>query len=319
MAIESLTADPDNSWAVSAYGGVAVLVEACRCGSLTTQAYAAGAIKNAAVVEDVRTALVEENALPVLVQLLVSGNYAGQEKAAACLSILAAASDVLCAAIVQERGLQRLVQLVNDSTHFETLEHGLRAIQALSSNSDLIARSLASSTVFVVRLAELIVHGNVSVQQISAVLLGSLSISDGNKRAVTAAGCMPQLVKMMEMPKPGGMQEAASTALVSLLSVRTNRKELVRDEKSVTRLVKMMDLANEAVCKQYPVAVVAALLGGGGGRGGGGNGCRKRLVAAGMQVALQRLTELEVAGAKKALQRLSGNRLKSIFTRTWRE
>nr|POF27086.1 hypothetical protein CFP56_28919 [Quercus suber] len=43
----------------------------------------------------------------------------------------------------------------------------------------------------------------------------------------------------MESPKPVGLQESAAEALVSLLTVRSNRKELARDEKSVMRLMQI--------------------------------------------------------------------------------
>nr|POF00883.1 hypothetical protein CFP56_68755 [Quercus suber] len=79
----------------------------------------------------------------------------------------------------------------------------------------------------------------------------------------------------MESPKPVGLQESAAEALVSLLTVRSN----------------------ELVCTKFPVMVVAAVL------GGGSQGCRKRLVAVGAQNHLQRLAEMDVAGAKKALQK----------------
>lgn len=115
----------------------------------------------------------------------------------------------------------------------------------------------------------------------------------------------------MESAKPDGLQEVATNALVSLLAVKSNRKELVKDEKSVMRLVQMLDAKNDVVSKKFPVAVVAAIM------AGGSHGCRKRLVEAGAYGHLQKLTEAEVVGAKKAFQRLSGNRLKSIFTRTW--
>ena len=48
IAIEAITGDPDNGWAISAYGGVSVLIEACRCGSQATQTHAVGAIRNVA-------------------------------------------------------------------------------------------------------------------------------------------------------------------------------------------------------------------------------------------------------------------------------
>ncbi|XP_059661926.1 vacuolar protein 8 [Cornus florida] len=310
MAVEAITGDPDNAWAISAYGGVPVLIEVCRSGSLAAQSHAVGAIRNVATVEDIRNALGEEGVVPVLVQLLVSGTDSAREKAANCIAILASSGEYFRALILQERGLQRLLQLLHDSSSSDTLEHVLRAIFILS-NSESTATILSCSTSFIIQIAELVKHGNILVQQISASLLANLSISDGNKRAISS--CMGSLVKLMESSKPDGLQEVAARALVSLLTVRSNRKDLVRDEKSLMRLVQMLDPKIEVVSKKFPVSVIGAIM------AGGSEGCRKRLVVAGAQLQLQRLAETEVAGAKKALQRLSGNRLRSIFSRTWRE
>ncbi|KAM2417251.1 hypothetical protein ACFX1W_024116 [Malus domestica] len=313
MAVEALTADPENAWAVSAYGGVSVLIEACRSGSPATQTHAAGAIRNVANVEEIKTALGEEGAVPVLIQLLLSGTITAQEKSANCIAILASSDEYFRALIIQERGLQRLMHLIQDLPNSDTLEHVLRAITWLSA-SDSCSKILSSSTIFLIQLGEFIKQGNTTLQQISASLLAHLlvNVSDGNKRAL--GSCMGSLVKLMESPKPVGLQESAAQSLVSLLTVRSNRKELVRDEKSVMRLVQMLNAkSHEMVASKFPVAVVAAVL------SGGSDGCRKRLVAAGAHPHLQRLAEMEVAGAKKALQRLAGSRLKTIFSRTWRE
>ncbi|KAB1222097.1 U-box domain-containing protein 4 [Morella rubra] len=312
-AVEAITADPENAWAVSAYGGVSVLIEACRSGSLVTQAHAVGAISNVAIVEDIRNSLAEEGAVPVVIQVLVSGSSSAQDKAANCIAILASSGEYFCALIVQERGLQRLMHLIQEVSNSDTLEHVLRALSSLS-GLDPSARFLSSSTAFIMQLGEIVNHGNIILQQVAASLLARLSISDGNKRAI--ASCMGSLVKLMESPKPVGLQESAAMALVSLLTVRSNRKELVRDEKSVTRLVQMLDPKNEVVnCKKFPVMVAAAMVG-----GGSSHGCRKRMVAAGAHHHLQRLTEMKVAGANKALQRLSGNRIiNTIFGKSWRE
>ncbi|XVE72455.1 hypothetical protein DITRI_Ditri11bG0040500 [Diplodiscus trichospermus] len=310
IAVEAITANPENAWAISAYGGVSVLIEACRSGSQPTQTHAVGALRNVASVEDIRMALGEEGAIPVLVQLLVSGTTAAQEKAANCLSILASSGEYFRALIIQEKGLPRLMHVIQDLSSSDTIEHVLRTISSLSV-LDSVSRVLSSSTIFVIQLGEFIKHGNMILQQISVGLLSKLSISDGNKRAISS--CMGSLLKLMESPKPVGLQEAAAQAIVSLLTVRSNRKEFVRDEKSVMRLVQMLDPKNEAVSKKFPLMVVTAVLAGGSG------GCRKRLVAAGANKHLQGLSEMEVAGAKKALQRLAGNRLKNIFSRTWRE
>lgn len=309
-AVEAITIDPENAWAVSAYGGVAILIEACRSGTPPVQAPAVGAIRNVTAVEDIKTSLVEEGAVPVLLQLLVSSTMATQEKAAICIAVLASSGDYFRSLIIQERGLPRLLHLIHDSPSSDTIENALRALSSLSV-SDSVARILSSSTLFVMKLGELVKHGNLMLQQIAASLLANLSISDGNKRAIWS--CMASLVKLMEMPKPAGVQEVAVQALASLLTVRSNRKELMRDEKSVMRLMQMLDPRNEVVVKTFPIAIVSAVL------AGGSNGCRKRLIDAGAYQNLQKLSDMNVVGAKKALQRLTGNRLRSIFSRTWRE
>ncbi|KAK6919301.1 Armadillo [Dillenia turbinata] len=311
MAVEALTADHDNAWAISAYNGVSVLVEACCSGSHPTVTHAVGAIKNVSMIEDIRFALAEEGAIPILVQLLNSGTVATQEKAANCIAILTNSGEYFRALILQEKGLLRLLQLLQESSSSETLEHVLRAIFGLSSSSETVERILSSSTPFILQLCELIKHGNVILQQLSASLLSNLSISDGNKRAISS--CMAALVKLMENSKLDGLQEVATNALVSLLSVRSNRKEFVRDEKSVMRLVQMLDLKNESITKKFPLMVVAGIL------DGGSRGCRRRLLDAGAYGHVQKLVDMEVFGAKKVMQRLSGSRLKSIFSRTWRE
>ncbi|XP_065873330.1 uncharacterized protein [Euphorbia lathyris] len=312
IAVEAITADPENGWAISAYGGVAVLIEACRSGSEATRTHAVGAIRNVAAVEDIKMALAEEGAVPVLVHLLVSSTTtsSAHEKAAHCVAILASSGEYFRTLIIQERGVQRLMDLIQSLPNSNTIEHVLRAISSLSV-LDSVARILSSSTLFLIRLADFIKQGSLILQQISVSLVASLTISDGNKRAIS--GCLGPLVKLMELPKPAGLQEAATVALVSLLTVRSNRKELVRDEKSVMKLVQMLEPKHELVVKKFPVMVVAALVSGGSGE------CRKRLLAAGAYQHLQNLAEMDVAGAKKALQRLAGNKLKKIFSRTWRE
>ncbi|KAL2483284.1 ARM repeat superfamily protein [Forsythia ovata] len=310
MAVEFITEDPDNAWAISAYGGVPILIELCKSGSVTAQSYSVGAIRNISTVEDIRIALVEEGAIPVLVQLLVCGIPPAQEKAANCVAILASSGKFFHSLLLQEKGLQRLLHLLHESSNPDTIEHALHAIYLLS-DSDSSYVTLSGSTTFIIHLAELVKYGSIMLQKISASLLANLSISDGNKRAI--GGCMGSLVKLMESMKPDGLQEVGANALVSLLSVRSNRKEFVRDDKSLMKLVHMLDPANDVISKRFPVAVVVALT------AGSSHGCRKRLMTAGAYVHLQRLADMDVAGAKKALQRLSGNRLTNIFNRSWRE
>ncbi|KAI3875268.1 hypothetical protein MKX03_011152 [Papaver bracteatum] len=315
IAIEAITADPENSWAVSAYGGIPVLVETCRSGSPLAQTHAAGAVKNVSAIDEIRVSLAEEGIVPVLVHLLTSGNSFAQEKASNCLWILASAGEDFRVSILQEGGLQSLLNLLDESSNPDTLEHVLRSIYILSRSSSTI-RILSSSTSFLLQLCDAIKNGTIVIQQISASILCNLSMSDFQKRSISS--CMGSLVKMMmnESSKPVGLQESSAQALISLLTAKTNRKEIVRDEKSILRLVQMLDPKNESsvVNKKYPVSVVSAIV------AGSSQSCRNKIMSAGGYSHLQKLAEMDVPGARKACQRLSGNRLKNIFSsRIWKE
>ncbi|ONK70262.1 uncharacterized protein A4U43_C05F31920 [Asparagus officinalis] len=148
------------------------------------------------------------------------------------------------------------MQIVLESKNLDVLEHGLRAMQALSTFLPA-ARAMACSSEFFVHIAELIRTGNIQVQQTSASLLTSLSPKEEIRRSM--AECMPSLIKMLELPKPVSAQEIAAEALACLLSARPNRIEFSRDLKSMTKLVQMLDPRREEICKKFPVSVVLAL------------------------------------------------------------
>ncbi|KAL7126754.1 hypothetical protein ABFS83_14G208200 [Erythranthe nasuta] len=155
MAVEFITADPDNAWAISAYGGVPILIELCKSGSLAAQSHAVGAIRNISTVEDIRASLSEEGAIPVLMELLVSGNALAQGKAANCISILASNGEHFRNLLLQEKGLHKLLNLFHDCPNSDTLEHIWRAIYSLSASNSSY-RVLSGSTMFIVQLSDLL-------------------------------------------------------------------------------------------------------------------------------------------------------------------
>uniref|UniRef100_A0A0D9XB35 DUF7032 domain-containing protein n=1 Tax=Leersia perrieri TaxID=77586 RepID=A0A0D9XB35_9ORYZ len=313
-AIEAITADVGTAWAVAAYGGVPVLINACRPGSASpvVQALAVSALRNVASIEDVRLALVEEGGLPVLVDLLTSGTSDTHRSAALCIWSLASLGDHDTQyQIVQAGALLPLLQALHTSAALDLHDAVLRAIHALAV-VPAAARTLCASPLFFAQLTDLMCRGgSILLQQMAADMVAQLApgVSDDIRRCM--APCICTLVKMMETAKPATVQEYAGRALLALMTLKSNRKELVRDDKSVTRLLHMLDPRNEEIDKKYPVSVVLALA------MGGGNGTRKRLADAGVCQHLQRLAEAEVPGAKKALQRISGNRFKSLLSRGW--
>ncbi|KAL6863719.1 hypothetical protein ACP4OV_016622 [Aristida adscensionis] len=313
-AIEAITADAGSAWALSAYGGVYILINACRpgSGSAAVQALAVAALKNVASIDDVRAALVEEGGLPVLVDLLASGTAGTQKSAALCIWSLASMGDLETQSqIVQAGALPPLLQVLHVASDQDLQDSVLRAVHALTS-VPAAARTLCSSPLFFAQLTDIICRcGSILLQQMAADMVAELAptVSDDTKRCM--APCIGTLVKMMEVAKPATVQESAGRALLALLTLKCNRKGFVRDEKSVTRLVQMLDPRNEEIDKKYPVSIFLALA------MGGGNGTRRRLVDAGSCQHLQKLADAEVPGAKKALQRISSNRLKSLLSIGW--
>jgi hypothetical protein len=148
------------------------------------------------------------------------------------------------------------------------------------------------------------------LQQISADIIADLAptVSDDTKRCMVP--CIGTLGKIMEMAKPATIQESAGRALLALFSLKSNRKGFVRDEKSLTRFVRMLDPQFQEIDKKYPVSILLVLA------MGGGNGTRRRLADAGSCQHLQKLADADVPGQRRLYRRYPAIVLKLIFHRT---
>eukprot|EP01018_Ginkgo_biloba_P011682 Gb_26283 [translate_table: standard] len=306
-SLQGLTMKSENAWAVSAYGGVSALIKICRCGSPEAQSMAAGALRNLASVEEIRLLMVEESAIPVLVKLVNSGTSLAQEFCAECLHILAANDEKMRQIIAKEGGIQSLLLFLESATTPKAQEIAFGAIHSLSAS--LCTAKLLISSGFLRHLTPILKSGHSVVQHLAASAICNLSQTDETKKALGEAGCIPLLVKMLD-GKASPSQDMAAQALSSLLVVQTNRKEFIKDEKSVSCLVQLIDPENQTVSNKFPLSALLALS--------SSNTCRKKIVNAGACQHLEKLAEMEVAGAKKILQKISGGRLRNIFSRKWR-
>ncbi|GLJ13072.1 hypothetical protein SUGI_0204630 [Cryptomeria japonica] len=309
LAIEGLTRDGENAWALAAYGGVSVLIEVCQSGVAAVRAPAVGALRNVAGVKEIRQAMAEEGAIPVLLSLAVSDSIPVQENAIECLHALASNDEKMRQMIAGEGGIQSLLGLLSEQATPKSQELIIRAINSLSA-SLTAAKALISASGFLKQLASVLKNGHSTVQQLAASAICNLSFNKETKKALGEAGCIPPLVKMLEA-KPSTSQEMAAQALSSLLVVETNRREFVKDDKSVARLVQLLDPRNQTVAKKFPLSALLALS--------TSKSCRKKIAMAGACQHLQKLAEMEVTGAKKILQRIAGSRLRNIFSRRWRD
>ena len=126
------------------------------------------------------------------------------------------------------------------------------------------------------------------------------------KRLVGEHGCIPLLVRLLEA-KSNGAREVAAQALASLVSCPANAREMKKDDKCVPGLVQLLDPSPANTAKKYAIAGLLTLS--------GTKRCKKVMVSHGAIGYLKKLSDMDVAGAKKLHERLEGGRLRSMFSR----
>jgi vacuolar protein 8 len=303
---ELIQIDMENAWAISSHGGLSALVKICRHGSLELQAIGSAVLRNLAYVEDIRGLMAEEGAIPLLINLVISGPAPAQESSAECLHLLAANHENLRQMICREGGVESLVLLLERAPNPQVQEIALRAIHKLSASN--CSTSLLMSSRFVNQLRILLKSGSSAIQELAASVICNLSQEEESKRALGEAGCIGLLAKMLD-GKPSFSQETAVRALSSLFVVESNRKEFIKDDENVSCLVQLLDPQNGTVAKAVPISALLALS--------HSNSGKRKIASAGACLHLEKLADMEVGGAKKILRKITGSRLSKVFSAKW--
>ncbi|KAK9013801.1 hypothetical protein V6N11_041797 [Hibiscus sabdariffa] len=126
------------------------------------------------------------------------------------------------------------------------------------------------------------------------------------KKLVGEAGCITLLIRMLEA-KSNSAREVAAQALSSLVTVSHNCREVKKDDNSVPNLVQLLDPSPQNTAKKYAVSCLSSLS--------SSKKCKKLMISYGAIGYLKKLSEMEITGAKKLLERLERGKLKSLFIR----
>ncbi|KAH0933164.1 hypothetical protein HID58_010281 [Brassica napus] len=290
---------------------VASLVQLMTATSLSVRENAVTVICSLAESEKCENWLVSENALPPLVRLLESGSHVAKERAVMTLQILSFSSET-SRLIVGHGGVSPLIKIcktgdsVSQAASACTLKNiSSNGVQTLLAYLDAPLPQEAGVTA----IRNLV--GSVSVEtyfKIVPCLVHVLEIATSNetKRMIGESGCIPLLIRMLEA-KENGAREVAAQAIASLVTVPRNCREVKRDEKGVMSLVMLLEPSPSNSAKKYAVSVLAALC--------SSKKCKKQMVSGGAVGYLNKLSELEVPGSKKLLERIEKGKLKSFFSR----
>lgn len=301
IALQRLSMSAETARSIVGHGGVRPLVEICRTGDSVSQAASACTLKNISAVPEARQALAEEGIVRVMINLLDCGILLGsKEYAAECLQNLTSSNDDLRRSVISEGGIRSLLVYLDGPLPQESAVGALRNLVALVSMEVLISLGLLP------RLVHVLKSGSVGAQQAAAAAICRICTSAEMKRSIGEAGCIPLLVKMLEA-KANSARELAAQAVSSLMTLSHNCREVKRDNKSVPNLVALLDPSPHNTAKKYAVSCLALLS--------SSKKCKKLMTSYGAIGYLKKLTEMDIPGAKKLLERLERGKLKSLFSR----
>lgn len=301
-ALKCLTSTQENGRSVAAHGGVPALLEICQSGTPGAQAAAAGAIKNLACFSEVRQIVVEEGAIPVLIGLVTSGTPVAQGHACDGLQNLSSTDEQLRHAIASQGAINALLMYFDTSSSPKAKEVAMGALRNLAASGAIVEQLLTLG--LLPRLVIALRSGISTVQQVAASAACHLARSMELRRTLGEAGCIPPLVRMLE-GKTCATQEWAAQAIYNLILADSNRRAFCKEDRSISRMVQLLDPSNVSVAKKFPISALLCLS--------GSKKCRKQMIAAGARTYLGKLADVEVIGARKLLERLDGGKLWSLF------
>lgn len=301
ISLQRLSMSPDTARAIVGHGGVRPLIEVCWTGDSVSQAAGACTLKNISAVPEVRQTLAEEGIVRVMINLLDCGILLGsKEYAAECLQNLTASNDNLRRSVISEGGVRSLLVYLDGPLPQES------AVGALRNLVGSVSIEILLSLGFLPRLVHVLKSGSLGAQQAAASAICRVCSSTEMKKLVGEAGCIPLLVKMLEAKSNSG-REVAAQAISSLMILSQNCREVKKDEKSVPNLVQLLDPSPQNTSKKYAVSCLASLS--------SSKKCKKLMISYGAIGYLKKLTEMDIPGAKKLLERLERGKLRSLFSR----
>lgn len=237
----------------------------------------------------------------MMINLLDCGLLLGsKEYAAECLQNLTTSNEALRRSVVSEGGIRSLLTYLDGPLPQESAMGALRNL--VGSVSIVLLEPLG----FLPRLVHVLKSGSVGAQQAAASAICKVCNSTEVKKMVAEVGCIPLLVKMLEA-KTNGAREVAAQALSSLMTLPHNCREVKKDDKSVPNLVQLLDSNPQNTAKKYAVSCLLSLS--------SSKKCKKLMVSYGAIGYLKKLTEMDIPGAKKLLERLERGPLRSLFSK----
>ncbi|KAJ0595013.1 putative armadillo-like helical protein [Helianthus annuus] len=299
ISLQRLSMSGEIARLIVGHGGVQPLIEVCCTGDSVSQASTTCTLKNLSVIPELHQTLAEEGVVRIMISLLDSEVLlASKEYAAECLQNLTLSNDDIKQSVITEGGIRSLLAY---------LDIGLPQEPAVRTVRNLVG-SISAETLISVGLLPRLVHvlktGSTGAQTAAIGTICRICESVEMKKLVGESGCIPVLIKLLEV-KAKEVREVAAQALGSLMTLGCNAREVKQDARSVPNLVQLLDPSAQNTAKKYAVGCLVVLS--------SSKKCRKVMISYGAIGYLKKLTEMDIIGSKKLLETLQRGKFRSLL------
>lgn len=306
-----LTENSDNSWSVSAHGGVTALLKICGSDcKVELVGYACGVLRNLIGVEEIKRFVIEEGAIPMFIKLARCKDEILLMISIEFLQSIAFEDKLVREMIHREGGIRALLRVVDPRWSYssKTREVALRAIENLCFSSSTAINILMNHG-FVDQIMYFVRNGEVSVQELALKVAFRLcGTSEEAKKAMGDAGFMPELVKFLNC-KSFEVREMAAEALSGMVLVPKNRKRFAQDDRNIGLLLQLLE--NEegnSGSKKFLLSILTSLT--------SCSSVKRKIVNSGYMKNIEKLAQAET-DAKRLVRKLSTNRFRSMLSGIW--
>ncbi|KAL4192088.1 hypothetical protein AMTRI_Chr06g170520 [Amborella trichopoda] len=304
VALQALSFSPENSRVIGSGSGISALMEICVIGTLAAQASAAGVLKNLASVQEIRPHFMDEGYIRVLIGLANSGTPMAMENSAECLLNLTIDDDCFRLLMTNLGVIECLKNLYDSAPTDRSQEIAIGLVKNLASSAN--AASMLVSSGFIPRIVNALSLGETGVRTMAAMAVSELGSSNEYAKLVGEAGCVPPLIRMLE-GKIVSERETSGRALSLILTVEGNRRAFRKEEKGIPFTIQLLDPSLHNFPRKNPISILSSLS--------NNAKSRKQMVAHGACAHLERLSDMEVPGAKKLLESLSRGKLWNMLAK----
>ncbi|KAF2311149.1 hypothetical protein GH714_019711 [Hevea brasiliensis] len=189
-----------------------------------------------------------------------------------------------------------MINLLDCGILLGSKEYAAECLQNLTASNNNLRRIVISEG----GIRRLLAYLDGPLPQESAVAALRNLVTSVSVEMLVSLGFLPRLVHVLKSGSLGAQQAAAS-------AICRNCREVKKNDKSVPNLVQLLDPSPQNTAKKYAVSCLASLS--------SSKKCKKLMISYGAIGYLKKLTEMDIPGAKKLLERLERGKLRSLFSR----